>query len=142
MMTKGHATFAVKSWDEKPYLEMENGARMTKAAIEYSYEGDMQGESHLEYLMVYNEGGEEGCCVGLERIVGSVAGRQGSFVMQLDGTFDKLAVHGRWSVVPGSGTGDLRGLRATGRIDLSGHMDRYPTDFEYEFVEEPHKKLI
>jgi hypothetical protein len=137
MKTKAHATFAMISWDEKPYIEMENGAKMTKTTVMYTYAGDIEGESHLEYLMAYNEGGETGTDVGLERIVGSLGGKKGSFVIQHNGEFDKLAVREKWFVVPGSATGELKGLRAEGTIDLSGHMERYPTDFEYEFIEEP-----
>jgi hypothetical protein len=136
MTTTGHAKFAVKSWDEKPYLELDNKAKMTKATVMYTYTGDIQGESHLEYLMVYTEGGEIGSSVGMERIVGSIGGKSGSFTIQHVGEFDKLAVRETWTVVPGSGTGDLKGLRGTGTLNLSGHMDGYPTDFTYEFVDE------
>lgn len=136
MTTTGHAKFAVKSWDEKPYLELDNKAKMTKATVMYTYTGDIQGESHLEYLMVYNEGGEVGRAVGMERIVGSIGGKSGSFVIQHDGDFDKLAVRETWTVVPGSATGELKGLRGQGTLSLSGHMDGYPTDFTYEFVDE------
>jgi Protein of unknown function (DUF3224) len=52
--------------------------------------------------------------VGIERVNGAVAGREGSFVLQDAGTVEGNIVHGEWFVVPGSGTGDLTGLRGTG----------------------------
>jgi hypothetical protein len=52
--------------------------------------------------------------VGIERVSGSVAGRAGTFVLQDQGTLTGTHVTGRWSVVPGSGTGELAGLRGDG----------------------------
>ncbi len=45
----------------------------------------------------------------------------------MDGTADDS-----WFVVPGSGTGDLKGLSGKGGFK-SGHADEYPFRFEYEF---------
>jgi hypothetical protein len=55
--------------------------------------------------------------VGLQRIVGRVGDRSGSFVLTTLGTFDGSRAAGDWSVVPGSGTEELEGLRGTGRIE-------------------------
>jgi hypothetical protein len=52
--------------------------------------------------------------VGIERVVGSVAGREGSFVLQDAGSVKGSTVSGEWFVVPGSGTGKLTGLRGEG----------------------------
>src|SRR5688572_1141342 len=106
MKTKGHATFTLKQWEEKPYLEMEDGAKLTKSFNIYTYEGDITGECHLEYLMAYNPD-QSGSSVGIERIVGTLGGKTGSFVIQRSGTFSKDGVWETWSVVPGSATGEL-----------------------------------
>ena len=37
-----------------------------------------------------------------------------------------------WSVVPGSGTGDLRGLRGEGGF-ASAHADEYAITLDYDF---------
>ena len=136
MKTKGHATFAFSLWDEKPYMEMDGGAKLTQTHQDANYEGDITGISLLKYLMCYNPDAS-GNYVGIEHIDGSLGGKKGSFVMQHSGTFEKVGVQGTWFVVPGSATGELKGLRAEGTIGLEGHMERYPTDFEYEFVDEP-----
>jgi hypothetical protein len=52
--------------------------------------------------------------VGIERVSGSIAGRTGTFVLQGLVTLTRNRVTGRWSVVSGSGTGDLAGLRGDG----------------------------
>ena len=47
------ATFEIKGWDEKPYQEGEGQAKLTRASVRKAFQGDLQGESTLEYLMAY-----------------------------------------------------------------------------------------
>jgi hypothetical protein len=70
--------------------------------------------------------------VGLERVVGRIADRPGSFVLQHIGTFEGGTATISWSVVPGSGTGELRGLRGEGEFS-SGHAESYPMTLDYDF---------
>jgi hypothetical protein len=131
-MISGHATFATLKWDESAYLELEDGSKCTRSTNVYSYDGDITGDSNLEYLMFYRPD-KTGSAVGIEYINGTLGGKRGSFVLQHEGTFDLTGVQLTWKVVPGSGTGELVGLRGTGTIVLDGHAERYPTDFEYSF---------
>ncbi|MBV9763206.1 MAG: DUF3224 domain-containing protein [Acidobacteriaceae bacterium] len=55
--------------------------------------------------MVYI-GQSTGIFVGVERIVGSIGERTGSFVLKSQGMFATDTLEAKWSVVPGSG---LRG---------------------------------
>jgi hypothetical protein len=120
----------MKSWEEKPYNELPGELKMTRTHVAYSYQGDIEGESTLDYLMVYRPD-NSGSFVGLERIIGRVGGRSGSFVLQHTGTFDKTDVNGTFFVVPHSGTGELVNLRGEGSINLSGHAERYPMVFNF-----------
>jgi hypothetical protein len=43
-----------------------------------------------------------------------MGGKSGTFVFQDEGTLKGTTVSGTWFVVPGSGTGGLRGLRGEG----------------------------
>ena len=52
--------------------------------------------------------------VGIERVTGAVAGRNGTFLLQDAGTVQDNIVSGEWFVIRGSGTGKLVGLRGTG----------------------------
>ena len=130
MAQQSNVAFALKSWNEKPYNELSGELKMTLTNVAYSYHGDIEGESTLDYLMVYRADGS-GNYVGLERIIGRVANRSGSFVLQHTGTFDKTDVHGTFFVVPQSGTGELVDLRGEGSIDLSGHAEQYPMIFKF-----------
>ena len=136
MSTQAKATFEIKNWDEKtwegqPYNEV-SGAKITRAEVTKSLQGDIEGESTLQYLMSYHENGGVSF-VGLERVVGSVGGRSGSFVLQRIGADEDGVVKETYSVVPGSGTGELQGLRGTGSASLGEQADRYPFTLDYDF---------
>src|SRR5687767_15209122 len=117
------ATFELKSWDEKPYEELDGGAKLTRASVVLSYKGDIEGEGKIEFLMMYPEE-KYASYVGLERIVGSLGGRKGSFVLQHTGTFKGGIADSKLLVVPDSGTDELSGLRGEGRF-LSGEAESY-----------------
>lgn len=54
--------------------------------------------------------------VGIERVSGSLGGRSETFLLQDQGTVSGSTVSGQWFVIPGSGTGELSGLRGEGRF--------------------------
>ena len=108
------AKFKIAGWDEKPYAQLENGGKLTRASVKQSISGDIEGEGAVDWLMCYRPD-ETAEFIGLQRITGRIGGRSGSFVLlQTGGTFDGQEAKGDLSVVPGSGTGDLRGLRGEG----------------------------
>jgi hypothetical protein len=127
-MPTANSTFKLKSWDEKPYHD---NPKMVRAAVAKSFEGDLTGESTLEYLMVYTSD-REASFVGLERFEGTLAGKKGTFVLQRKGTAGADGVvREEFFIVPGSGTGDLKTLTGKGKWE-SGHADSYPFSLEYE----------
>jgi hypothetical protein len=132
MTSQPNVSFGMKSWDEKSYNELPGELKMTRTSVAYTDQGDIEGESTLDYLMVYRPD-NSGSFVGLERVIGRVSGRSGSFVLQHIGTFDKTDVSGTFFVVPQSGTGELIDLRGEGSINLSGHAELYPMIFNYHF---------
>jgi hypothetical protein len=130
-MTKtANARFAIKSWDEKPYSEGPDLPKLTRAAVTKTFTGDIEGEGQVEYLMVYGPDGSA-TFVGLERVVGSIAGKAGTFVLQRTGVFEGGQAKESYAVVPGSGTGALRGLRGQGTSAL-GHGLEHPLTLDYE----------
>jgi hypothetical protein len=134
MIHQANATFALKSWVEntwegQPAAEVK-GAKLTKSKVEYIYQGDMVGESTVEYLMNYNEDGS-GHFIALEHFTGSIGGKSGSVVFQHVGTFEPVRT--TLTVLPGSGTGELAGLRGESQNEIVGHMEQYPITLNYHF---------
>jgi hypothetical protein len=106
-----NARFTIKSWDEKPYSEGPDLPKLTRAAVTRTFSGDIAGEGHVEYLMMYRADGSA-TFVGLERVVGNVGGNAGTFVLHRVGTFENGVATESYFVIPGSSTGALRACAA------------------------------
>ena len=132
MTVEGKSTFQITGWDEKTYQEIGGGAKLTNARVTQSYSGAIEGTSSIEYLMSYTIQGTASF-VGLERVSGTVAGKSGTFVVQHAGTFSDGKAQSSWSVVPGSGTGDLASLRGSGSY-VAGHDEPAQVSFTYSFA--------
>jgi hypothetical protein len=131
-MKTAKGRFAIKSWDEKPYSEGEGLPKLTKASVAKTFTGDIEGEGHVEYVMMYRDDGSA-AFVGLERIVGRIGSRTGSFVLQRIGMFENGEAKESYSVVPGSATGELSGLKGEGKSAV-GHGMEHPFELEYELA--------
>jgi hypothetical protein len=110
--SKATGTFTIKGWDEQPYAEAEGAPKLTHASVTTSYTGELEGEGTNGLLMVYQEA--DATYTGYERFSGTLGGREGSFVLRLEGGFQDGAARTTWTVVEGTGTGDLTGLRGEG----------------------------
>lgn len=132
MKKSAKGQFAIKNWDEKPYGEGPDLPKLTRATVTKTFTGDLEGEGNVEYLMMYSSDGTA-TFVGLERITGRIAGKAGSFVLQRTGTFEGGQAKESYSVIPGSATGELRGLRGNGTSSV-GHGMEHPFVLEYELT--------
>ena len=130
MKQNANARFAITNWDEKPYSEGPDLPKLTRASVTRTFTGDIDGEGHVEYLMMYRADGSA-TFVGLERIDGRIGDRTGSFVLQRSGAFEDGLAKEAYSVVPGSATGDLRGLAGDGSSSV-GHGMEHPFVLSYE----------
>jgi len=130
MKKSANARFAIKNWDEKPYSEGEDLPKLTQATVSKTFTGDIEGEGHVQYLMMYRTDGSA-TFVGLERVAGRIGARSGSFVLQRTGVFESGQAKEFYSVIPGSATGDLQGLRGDGNSAV-GHGLEHPFTLNYE----------
>ena len=132
-MTKSvNARFAIKNWDERSYSEGQDLPKLTRASVTKTFTGDIEGEGQVEYLMMYRSDGSA-TFVGLERISGRIGGKSGTFVLQRLGVFEDGQAKESYSVVPGSATGELRGLRGAGSSAV-GHGTEHPFTLDYDLV--------
>ena len=113
MSAKITASFEVKSWDEEPFDERTDTAKLTTARVTKSYSGEIDGESVTEWLMAYDADGSA-AFVGLERVSGTVAGRGGTCVLRHVGGYRDGAATAELTVLAGSGSGELAGVAGTG----------------------------
>ena len=111
--TRANAVITVHRYEPAAYDQPAEGPALTRIHVEESFSGDISGAGAVEFLQAaYPDG--PASFVGIERVAGAVGGRQGTFLLQDAGTAQDNIVSGDWFVIPGSGTGELAGLRGTG----------------------------
>jgi Protein of unknown function (DUF3224) len=130
---RASARIEVSRWDPKPFDQRPGAADLVRVEVEETFSGDLTGAGHATFLQVVAEDGSASF-VGVERFVGSLAGREGSFALQDQGTLTADGkVAGNWFVVPGSGTEGLAGLRGDGgfQAELGQSAEAY-IDYELD----------
>lgn len=121
-MTKqatGHFTL---NWGEKPAYDDAEGATLARVTITKTWEGDLTGTSVTEMIKAMSGVENSAGYVAIERIVGTLHGRKGSFVVQHSALMDRGKGELSIRVVPDTGTGELTGIHGSLTVDPSaGH---------------------
>jgi len=118
MNTRANAVVTVHKYHPSAYDEPAEGPVLTRIHVEESFSGDITGDGVVEFLQAARADGSASFA-GIERVTGTVAERTGTFLLQEAGTLQDNVVSGDWFVIPGSGTGQLAGLRGTGGFRAS-----------------------
>jgi len=113
--THAVAKVIVHSSDAKPYDQTVSPSLM-EIYISETFSGDIDGESTVRALQVQGKD-KSARQVSMQRFSGKLGGRQGTFVLQGQEDVENGKIKATWLVVPGSGTGDLSGLRGEGGFE-------------------------
>jgi hypothetical protein len=130
-MTTEDVRLTIRSWDEQPYRELPGGRVLKSAEVVLGGDGEPL-EGTWRALLYYNPDGTS-AFTGVLPVSGSLGGRAGSFVLAGRGTFDGTTAEMGLEIIPGSGTGDLDGIK--GRAEhASTHADypHFPLLLTYE----------
>lgn len=109
---RARARITVQSSEAKPYDQTSDPA-LTELHLTETFRGDIEGESPVRALQVLRDD-KSASMVSVQRFRGKLGGRQGTFVLQGQETVANGKINAKWFVVPGSGTGELSGLRGEG----------------------------
>jgi hypothetical protein len=129
-MPSAAGTFAVTMSPEPPY-DVNEGASIGRVSIEKQFAGDLEGASTVEMIGARSEVKGSAGYVAIERVNGTLHGRAGTFVLQHSGTMTRGKGELSVSVVPDSGTGELKGL--SGRMTIEIIEGRHLYGFDYSF---------
>jgi hypothetical protein len=115
--TRAHAKakITVQSSEAKPY-DQTLGPALVEIRLSETFTGDIDGESPVRALQVLGAD-KSAHLVSLQRFRGKLGGRQGTFVLQGSEIVENGKIKATWFAVPGSGTGDLSGLRGEGGFE-------------------------
>jgi hypothetical protein len=116
-MKEVRGEFDVTSKPEPPYFTGE-GITLARVHIDKVFRGPLEATSSLEMLSAMTGVKGSAGYVAVERIVGTLEGRAGSFVVQHTGTMTRGAPSLTITVVPDSGTGDLAGISGTIAVEI------------------------
>ena len=124
------SAFTVDAYDPAPFdehAEVPKGFQLSRTRIAKTFSGDLAATS------VTQEGSAG--YVAIELIVGSLHGRQGSFLLQHSATATRGAQSGSYTIVPDSGTGQLAGLSGQGDIAIDAD-GRHTLTLDYDLPRE------
>lgn len=113
MSIAAKGTLEVSEWVETAVAEAQGQAKQATAHSLATFSGDLSGSGRSDWLLTYPADGPA-YFVGTQRFEGTAEGREGGFVLQVNGTFDGAGAHVKWSVVPGSGWGAFAGISGQG----------------------------
>jgi hypothetical protein len=113
--TRAKAKITVQSSEAKPYDEAAS-PKLMELHLNETFTGDIEGESPVRALQVLRDD-HSASLVSVQRFRGKLGGRQGTFVLQGQEAVENGKIKATWFVVPGSGTGDLSGLRGEGGFE-------------------------
>lgn len=130
MTTRAQGTFEITMHPEPPY-DTRDGVTLGRIGIDKVFAGDLVATSRVEMLSARSPVQGSAGYVAIERVLGTLHGRAGSFVLQHSGTMNRGKPELSVTVVPDTATGELAGLTGELRIDIVDGRHFY--SFEYAF---------
>ena len=128
--------FEVKVTPQKPDTQIARAANFGRLTIDKRFHGDLEAISKGEMLAAHTEVKGSAAYVAMERVTGTLNGRSGSFVLQHSATMRRGKPASKITVVPDSGTGDLRGLTGTMTITV-GEDGAHSYQFDFRVESQP-----
>ena len=125
-------TFVV-SLTPMPFEGADPEFKLARMSIDKQISGDLTASTMGQMLSAMT--GTEGSAgyVAMERVTGTLHGKQGSFVLQHTGTMNRGGQSLEITVVPDSGTGELVGLAGEFTIDIVDGDHFY--EFSYRLLD-------
>lgn len=121
-------TFDVKV-SPQPQDEKVGDPTVGRMSLDKQFHGDLEGTSKGQMLVMGTEVQGSAGYVAMERVIGTLHGRKGTFALQHIGTMTRGAPQLSVTVVPDSGTGELVGLAGKMSINITG--GKHLWEFEY-----------
>jgi hypothetical protein len=100
-----------------------------RMSIDKQFRGDLEATSKGQMLAVQSDVKGSAGYVAMERVIGTLGGRAGSFALQHIGTMNRGVPKLSVTVVPDSGTQELAGISGRMTIDIAG--GKHSFEFEY-----------
>lgn len=127
MTTRATGPFDVKMNPQSE--DKAGGSALGRLSLDKQFHGDLEAVGKGEMLTAMTDVKGSAAYVAIERVSGSLHGRQGSFVLVHRGMMASGAQELALTVVPDSGTGELAGLSGQMAINIVGGRHSYNLDY-------------
>jgi hypothetical protein len=125
--------FDVKVVPQKPDTQVARAANLGRLTIDKRYHGELEAIAKGEMLAAQTDTKGSAGYVAMERVTGTLKGRNGSFVLLHHATMTRGTPELVISVVPDSGTGELRGISGSMRVVVAADgAHSYEFDYKIE----------
>jgi hypothetical protein len=125
-----HGTFTVKVQPLTPAP----AESLTRYSIDKEIHGDLEATSKGEMFAGGDPRQGAAGYVAIEVVTGTLGGKHGSFALEHLATMDQNGMKMTVVVVPGSGTGELKGIAGTFTIKIENGQHFY--DLEYTLLQQ------
>ena len=150
---EAHSRLSVLFWDEVTSQEINLTQRITRTDVTFKVEGDLTGVARVNWNLYYNHFNEDdrqsslASYLGLVRFEGNIQGRNGSFVMEDEGTFINGSAESVLRIVEFSGLDELMNISGTGKFVSNSEgsyleLDFHFNDPRYNEIEESGSELL
>jgi len=102
-----------------------------RMALDKQYHGDLEGTGKGQMLTAGTSVKGSGAYVAIEKFTGTLKGRSGTFVLHHLGTMTQNVPQLSVSIVPDSGTGELKGISGKMTINIAAG-GKHSYDLEYK----------
>lgn len=113
----------------QPTYNTDQTALLGRMSIDKQFRGDLEGTSKGEMLTAGSAIKGSAGYVAIERVNGTLDGKNGGFALQHTGIMDRGMASLVITVVPDSGVGDLEGLAGTMSITIVDGRHFYVLDY-------------
>jgi hypothetical protein len=110
----------------------DDSAQLGRMSIDKTFHGDLEATTIGEMLAARTAVDGSAGYVAIERVTGKLHGKAGTFVLQHSGTMDRGKPSLSVSVVPDSGTDELKGLQ--GKLEILIADGKHSYVFEYSLA--------
>lgn len=134
MTLHAKGTFEVKMTPQAP-VDGVGDPSVGRMALEKQFSGDLRGTGKGQMLAVGTAVDGSAGYVAMERVHGSLHGREGSFALQHHGVMDRGTATLSITIVPDSGTDGLSGIAGVLSLTIESGVHHY--DLAYSLPDVP-----
>ena len=116
-----------------PQIEERNIPLFGRMTIDKEFNGDLSGTSQGQMLSAGTTVPNSAGYVAIEKVTGTLKGKNGSFVLQHHAIMNKGEPSLSITVIPDSGTEELMGI--SGKLDIIRKDGKHYYQFDYELAD-------